>query len=74
MAPEKPRKRSPRAWDALDPPLSEWVRDAVATMGFNQMTPVQAATLPHFMGNKDVVVEVGLSQPGDNAIDVLTCL
>ncbi|KAJ4257071.1 ATP-dependent rRNA helicase spb4 [Fusarium falciforme] len=26
-------------------------------MGFSQMTPVQAATLPHFMGNKDVVVE-----------------
>ncbi|KAJ4269539.1 ATP-dependent rRNA helicase spb4 [Fusarium torreyae] len=57
MAPEKPKKRSPRAWDALNPPLAEWVRDAVATMGFNQMTPVQAATLPHFMGNKDVVVE-----------------
>lgn len=74
MAPERPRKRSPRAWDALDPPLSEWVRDAVATMGFTQMTPVQAATLPHFMGNKDVVVEVGLYQPGGIAIDVLTSL
>lgn len=24
------------------------------------MTPVQAATLPQFLGNKDVVVEVGL--------------
>ncbi|KAF4967896.1 hypothetical protein FSARC_4636 [Fusarium sarcochroum] len=57
MAPEKPKKRSPRVWDALNPPLAEWIRDAVATMGFNQMTPVQAATLPHFMGNKDVVVE-----------------
>ncbi|KAM0556052.1 hypothetical protein ACHAPJ_006037 [Fusarium lateritium] len=57
MAPEKPKKRSPRAWDALNPPLAEWIRDAVATQGFNQMTPVQAATLPHFMGNKDVVVE-----------------
>ncbi|CAF3586981.1 unnamed protein product [Fusarium graminearum] len=57
MATEKPKKRSPRAWDTLNPPLSEWIRDAVATMGFDQMTPVQAATLPHFMGNKDVVVE-----------------
>jgi ATP-dependent RNA helicase DDX55/SPB4 len=27
-------------------------------MGFAQMTPVQTATMPHFMGNKDVVVEV----------------
>ncbi|KAF5652668.1 ATP-dependent rRNA helicase SPB4 [Fusarium sp. NRRL 25303] len=57
MALEKVKKRSPRAWDALNPPLAEWIRDAVATMGFSQMTPVQAATLPHFLGNKDVVVE-----------------
>ncbi|PCD31221.1 hypothetical protein AU210_010879 [Fusarium oxysporum f. sp. radicis-cucumerinum] len=57
MASEKVKKRSPRAWDALTPPLAEWIRDAVATMGFSQMTPVQAATLPHFLGNKDVVVE-----------------
>jgi ATP-dependent RNA helicase DDX55/SPB4 len=26
-------------------------------MGHTQMTPVQAATIPLFMGNKDVVVE-----------------
>lgn len=60
MAPNKsvPGGRSPRAWDALTPPLAEWILDAVSTMGFKQMTPVQAATIPHFMGNKDVVVEV----------------
>uniref|UniRef100_A0A0B7K5V9 ATP-dependent RNA helicase n=1 Tax=Bionectria ochroleuca TaxID=29856 RepID=A0A0B7K5V9_BIOOC len=59
MAPNKsaPGGRSPRAWDALTPPLAEWILDAVSTMGFKQMTPVQAATIPHFMGNKDVVVE-----------------
>ncbi|OAQ73233.1 DEAD/DEAH box helicase (Sbp4) [Pochonia chlamydosporia 170] len=58
MAPGKvaPR-RDPRAWDALTPPLAEWILDAVSTMGFSRMTPVQAATMPHFMGNKDVVVE-----------------
>jgi len=27
-------------------------------MGFGRMTPVQASTIPLFMGNKDVVVEV----------------
>jgi hypothetical protein len=27
-------------------------------MGFTQMTPVQAAAIPLFMKNKDVVVEV----------------
>ncbi|UNI19892.1 RNA helicase [Purpureocillium takamizusanense] len=58
MAPGKvPAKKSLRAWDGLKPPLAEWVLDAVSTMGFSQMTPVQAATIPHFMGNKDVVVE-----------------
>ncbi|RSL84235.1 ATP-dependent rRNA helicase SPB4 [Fusarium oligoseptatum] len=57
MAPGKEKRKSQRAWDALTPPLAEWIIDAVATMGFSQMTPVQAATLPHFMGNKDVVVE-----------------
>lgn len=52
------KKRSLRAWDGLNPPLAEWILDAVSTMGLTQMTPVQAATIPHFMGNKDVVVEV----------------
>lgn len=56
MAPP-PKPRNLRAWDALTPPLAEWILDAVSTQGFKQMTPVQAATIPHFMGNKDVVVE-----------------
>lgn len=59
MAPEKvATKKNTRSWGALTPPLAEWILDAVSTMGFAQMTPVQAATMPHFMGNKDVVVEV----------------
>ncbi|KAM5345820.1 hypothetical protein ACJ41O_011681 [Fusarium nematophilum] len=57
MASGKEKRKSLRAWDALNPSLAPWILDAVATMGFNQMTPVQAATLPHFLGNKDVVVE-----------------
>ncbi|KAH7320055.1 putative DEAD/DEAH box helicase [Stachybotrys elegans] len=51
------KKKDPRAWDALTPPLAQWILDAVSAMGFKHMTPVQAATLPHFLGNKDVVVE-----------------
>lgn len=31
--------------------------DVVTAMGFSQMTPVQANTIPLFMQNKDVVVE-----------------
>ena len=37
----------------LSPPLAA----AVAAMGFTTMTPVQAATLPLFLGHKDVAVE-----------------
>ncbi|PHH59673.1 hypothetical protein CDD81_2675 [Ophiocordyceps australis] len=54
--PKLPTKDS-TSWSALTPPLAPWILDAVATMGFSRMTPVQAATMPHFMGNKDVVVE-----------------
>ncbi len=56
MAPEA--KQVTRAWEALTPPLSEWVLDAISSMGFLKMTPVQANCIPLFMGNKDVVVEV----------------
>ncbi|KAJ5577099.1 hypothetical protein N7535_004025 [Penicillium sp. DV-2018c] len=52
-----PPKSSSRAWDALTPPLSEWTLDAVGSMGFTRMTPVQASAIPLFMQHKDVVVE-----------------
>jgi ATP-dependent RNA helicase DDX55/SPB4 len=61
MAPNDVVKKDPRAWDALTLPLAEWILDAIATMGFARMTPVQASTIPLFMGNKDVVVEVSFS-------------
>ncbi|KAK2746626.1 ATP-dependent rRNA helicase spb4 [Myotisia sp. PD_48] len=56
MAPDGPTK-NPRSWEALTPSLSEWILDAVAAMGFERMTPVQASAIPLFLGNKDVVVE-----------------
>lgn len=59
MSGKEPVKRDPRAWDALAKPLSPWILDAINTMGFDRMTPVQASAIPLFMGNKDVVVEVG---------------
>ncbi|KAL9118881.1 MAG: hypothetical protein Q9187_004564 [Circinaria calcarea] len=48
---------SSRAWEALTPALAEWIIDAVSSMGFKRMTPVQASTIPLFMTHKDVVVE-----------------
>ena len=51
-------KSSSRAWDALEPALAEWIVDAVTSMGFQRMTPVQASTIPLFLAHKDVVVEV----------------
>lgn len=53
----KPQAAS-RSWKALTPALSEWILEATSSMGFEQMTPVQASTIPLFTGNKDVVVEV----------------
>lgn len=48
---------SSRSWDSVTPPLSQWVLDAVYSMGFSKMTPVQASAIPLFMAHKDVVVE-----------------
>jgi ATP-dependent RNA helicase DDX55/SPB4 len=58
MAPDADKKKDPRAWDALTPPLAEWILDAISAMGFERMTPVQISTIPLFISNKDVVVEV----------------
>jgi hypothetical protein len=61
MAPDRgkggAKASSSRAWEDLTPPLSEWILDALSSMGFSRMTPVQASTIPLFMGYKDVVVE-----------------
>ncbi|KAF9975329.1 ATP-dependent rRNA helicase spb4 [Actinomortierella ambigua] len=45
------------AWESLEPKLSQPTLDAIATMGFTDMTPVQSGAIPLFMKNKDVVVE-----------------
>jgi ATP-dependent RNA helicase DDX55/SPB4 len=57
MASKPYTSTSSRAWEALSPPLSEWILEAVTAMGFSHMTPVQASTIPLFAGHKDVVVE-----------------
>lgn len=46
-----------RKWGDSKPELSPWVLDAMASMGFIKMTPVQASTIPLLMTHKDVVVE-----------------
>jgi ATP-dependent RNA helicase DDX55/SPB4 len=74
MAPESDKKKDLRAWDALTPPLAEWILDAIAAMGFGRMTPVQASTIPLFMGNKDVVVEVRpIHCPSSTLLTLLGC-
>lgn len=62
-----------RAWDALTPALSEWILEAVSAMGFLRMTPVQASTIPLFIGSKDVVVEVCVLGLHDLTARPLTC-
>ncbi|GAA5967409.1 hypothetical protein JCM11641_000540 [Rhodosporidiobolus odoratus] len=44
-------------WSRINPPLTPWIAAVVRDMGFEQMTPVQASTIPLFMQHKDVVVE-----------------
>ena len=60
MAPTQPQtkvRKPPRSWDALTPPLAQWILDYLSSMGFSQPTPVQKSCLELFRGNKDVVVE-----------------
>ncbi|KAJ1666654.1 ATP-dependent rRNA helicase spb4 [Coemansia sp. RSA 1813] len=46
-----------KEWSSLKPRLSEAILDAVSSMGFENMTPVQEATIPAFVKNSDIVVE-----------------
>lgn len=41
----------------IEPRLSDDTIQAIGSFGFTQMTPVQAATIPLFLTNKDVCVE-----------------
>uniref|UniRef100_A0A4W3J2D5 ATP-dependent RNA helicase n=1 Tax=Callorhinchus milii TaxID=7868 RepID=A0A4W3J2D5_CALMI len=44
-------------WESLAAGLSEGVTRALGELGFTHMTPVQSATIPLFMSNKDVAAE-----------------
>lgn len=44
-------------WGSLKCPLSPWLHSAITSLGLEEMTPVQAATIPLFSQNKDVIVE-----------------
>ena len=58
VSPEMASSTTARDFVALDPPLLSSTLAVLARLGFKRMTPVQAATLPLFLGNKDVAVEV----------------
>ncbi|XP_051017406.1 ATP-dependent RNA helicase DDX55 isoform X1 [Acomys russatus] len=45
------------AWESLQVPLHPRVLAALHELGFPHMTPVQSATIPLFMKNKDVAAE-----------------
>lgn len=45
------------AWENLRYDLHSWIKEAISSMGYPTMTPVQASTIPLLSGNKDVVVE-----------------
>lgn len=45
------------SWENLKVTLHPWLQEAIKSLGFPYMTPVQASTIPLLSGNKDVVVE-----------------
>ena len=47
----------PNSFGSIRPTLSAGVLSFVQQQGFTQMTPVQAATIPLFLANKDVAVQ-----------------
>lgn len=48
---------APNSFESINPPLSEGVLSAISKYGFKSMTPVQAASIPLFLTNKDVCVQ-----------------
>lgn len=44
-------------WDTLQPLLHPWLYEALVSLEYPAMTPVQASTIPLFSRNKDVIVE-----------------
>ncbi|XP_072271934.1 ATP-dependent RNA helicase DDX55 [Pyxicephalus adspersus] len=44
-------------WDTLPQRLHDKIRQTLRELNFSHMTPVQAATIPLFMGNKDIAAE-----------------
>eukprot|EP01035_Chromulina_nebulosa_P020018 gene20018-25993_t len=44
-------------FEDVQPKISNELLSAVKTMGFTQMTPVQASTIPLFLSHKDVLVD-----------------
>lgn len=50
-------KKGSLAWDNLKCELHPWLQEAIKSLGFSMMTPVQASTIPLLSGSKDVIVE-----------------
>ncbi|XP_013082410.2 ATP-dependent RNA helicase DDX55-like [Biomphalaria glabrata] len=50
-------KKMDQSWESLQNVLDKEILNAVNDLKFLKMTPVQAATIPHFVSNKDVAVE-----------------
>lgn len=50
-------EKSSVSWDSLPYQIQPWIKNAMISLGFTSMTPVQASTIPLLSQNKDVVVE-----------------
>lgn len=46
-----------KPWEELNVPLNQQIKDGIKALNFPTMTPVQAATIPLLLTNKDVAAE-----------------
>ena len=59
-----------RTFEGSEPALSKFALGALRSLGFTEMTPVQAAAMPLFLTNKDVAVEACTGNAGIYAVFV----
>jgi ATP-dependent RNA helicase DDX55/SPB4 len=54
---KRPSGKSRLSWTSVSPALSPESLEAIEALGFDRMTPVQAAAIPLFLSRKDVCVQ-----------------
>jgi primosomal protein N' len=73
IIPTAPQSQHLDAFTSIQPPLSPGILHYLQSHHFTTMTPVQAATLPHFLTHKDVAVQA-VTGSGKTLAFVIPCI